>query len=126
MTMVGDEYVLAMMLPHGRPWSEEEQGMPFWHWFEWVFSRHDSTDLWNFMGDPPDLLQQDEHVTAYPKKANSHPLMKDEKGFDARLKPPDTVPIPPERLRQAHPPQRAKPQQQHEHATNALPEVAGP
>ena len=95
MTMVGDEYVLAMMLPHGRPWSEEEQGMPFWHWFEWVFSRHDSTDLWNFMGDPPDLLQQDEHVTAYPKKANSHPLMKDEKGFDARLKPPDTVPYHP-------------------------------
>ena len=25
MTMVGDEYVLAMMLPHGRPWSEKEK-----------------------------------------------------------------------------------------------------
>ena len=88
MTMVGDEYVLAMLLPHGMPWSEEEQGMPFWHWFEWVFSRQDSRDLWNLIGDARDLFQQDEYVTAYPTKANSHPLMKHQKGFDA--KPPDT------------------------------------
>ena len=33
MMMVGNEaheYVLALLLPYNMPWSEEEQGMPFW------------------------------------------------------------------------------------------------
>ena len=88
--MVGNEdhqYVLAMLLPFNMPWSEEEEGVPFWNWFERVFSRDDSWDLWNFMGDATDLLQQNEYVTAYPTKANSHPLMKHETGFDAKLLP---------------------------------------
>ena len=77
------QYVLAMLLPLNMPWN----------WFERVFSREDSTDLWYFMGDATGLLQQDEYVTAYPTKANSHPLMKHQKGFDA--KPPDTFPYHP-------------------------------
>ena len=96
MTMVGNgdhQYVLAMLLPFNMPWSEEEQGVSFWNWFERVFFREDSTDLWYFMGDATGLLQQDEYVTAYPTKANSHPLMKHQKGFDA--KPPDTFPYHP-------------------------------
>ena len=99
LTMVGnedDQYVLAMLLPWHMPWSEEEQGMPFWNWFQWVFSGYDSRDLWNFMGDAPYLFQQDEYVTAYPTKANSHPLMKHEKGIDeALVKLPDAFPYHP-------------------------------
>ena len=82
--MVGNEdhqYVLAMLLPFNMPWSEEEQGVSFWNWVERVFSRDDSWELWRFMGDATGL-QQDEYVTAYPTKANSHPLMKHQKGFD--------------------------------------------
>ena len=96
MMMVGNEaheYVLALLLPYNMPWSEEEQGMPFWTWFERVFSRDDCRELWKFMGDATDLLQQEEYVTAYPTKANSHPLMKHQKGFDAE--PPDTFPYHP-------------------------------
>ena len=88
------QYVLAMLLPFNMPWSEEEQGVSFGNWFERVFSREDSTGLWYFMGDATGLLQQDEYVTAYPTKANSHPLMKKHhKGFDAKL--PDTFPYHP-------------------------------
>ncbi len=96
MTMVGNDedyqYVLAMLLPYNMPWSEEEQGVSFWNWFERVFSRDDSWDLWNFMGEATGD-QQAEYVTAYPTKANSHPLMKHQKGFDAE--PPDTCPYHP-------------------------------
>ena len=63
------EYVLAMLLPQGMPWSEEEEGMPFWTWFEWVFSRYGSMELWNFMGDAPGLLQQEEYVAAFFPKS---------------------------------------------------------
>ena len=88
------QYVLAMLLPLNMPWSEEEQGVSFGNWFERVFSREDSTGLWYFMGDATGLLQQDEYVTAYPTKANSHPLMKKpQKGFD--VKPPDMFPYHP-------------------------------
>ena len=45
------------------------------------------------MGDATGLLQQDEYVTAYPPKANSHPLMKHQKGFNDKL--PDTFPYHP-------------------------------
>ena len=96
MTMVGNEdhqYVLAMLLPWNMPWSEEERGMSFWDWSEKVFSNDDAWELWSFIGDETGLLQQDEYVTAYPTKANSHPLMKHQKGFDA--KPPDTFPYHP-------------------------------
>ena len=94
MTMVGNEYVLAMLLPHGMPWSEEEDGMPFFTWFVRVFSQRDSNELWKLLGrDALGLLQQDEYVTAYPTEENSHPLMKHQKGFDAQ--PPDTFPYHP-------------------------------
>ena len=49
--MVGnedDQYVLAMLLPWHMPWSEEEQGMTFWHWVEKVFSVDDAWNLWSF------------------------------------------------------------------------------
>ena len=97
MTMMGNDedhqYVLAIMLPFNMPWSEEEPGVSFWNWFGRVFSRVDNTTLWKFMGDATDLLQQEEYVTAFPTKANSHPLMKHQKGFDAE--PPDTFPYHP-------------------------------
>ena len=95
MTMVGNEdhqYVLAMLLPSNMPWSEEEPGVSFWDWFARVFSPHDSWELWHFMVgstgflDVP-LVQEHEYVTAYPTKANSHPLMKHQNGFDERLLP---------------------------------------
>ena len=107
MMMVGNEdhqYVLAMLLPFNMPWSEEEQGVPFWNWFQRVFSQYDSWELWKFMGDATDLLQQEEYVTAYPTKANSHPLMKHENGFDKKL--PDTLPYHPD-ARLALAPRRA-------------------
>ena len=86
MTMGGNEdYVLAMLLPVNMPWSEEDPGVDFWDWFERVFSPEDSTDLWRFMGTAPGLVQQDEYVTAFPTKANSHPLLKNRKGFDGEL-----------------------------------------
>ena len=39
------EYVLAMLLPQGMPWSEVEDGMPFFTWFEHIFSERDSKEL---------------------------------------------------------------------------------
>ena len=95
--MVGNEddqnqYVLTMLLPSSIPWSEEEPGVSFWDWFARVFSPHDSWELWHFMVgstgflDVP-LVQEHEYVTAYPTKANSHPLMKHPKGFDKNLLP---------------------------------------
>ena len=93
--MVGneDQYVLAMLLPFNMPWSEKEQGVSFWNWVERVFSPNGSRELWYFMGDATGFFQQDEYVTACPTKAHSHPLMKHQKGFDA--KPPDTFPYHP-------------------------------
>ena len=91
--MVGTaEYVLAMMLPSKMPWSESDQGESFWSWADNVFSPDDSWRLWCFMREATGS-QQDEYVTAYPTKANSHPLMKHQKGFDAQ--PPDTFPYHP-------------------------------
>ena len=82
-------YVLAMLLPSNMPWSEEEPGVSFWDWFAKVFSLRDSWELWYFMVgstgflDVP-LVQEHEYVTAYPTKANSHPLMKHPHGVDER------------------------------------------
>ena len=84
------DYVLAMLLPQGMPWSEEEDEVPFFTWFDRVFSERDSIELWKFLGrDALGLLQQEEYVTAFPKKPGSHPLIKHQNGFDAELKPPD-------------------------------------
>ena len=75
MTMVGneDQYVLAVLLPFNMPWSEKEQGVSFWNWVERVFSPNGSRELWYFMGEAAGL-QQEEYVTAYSTKANSHPF----------------------------------------------------
>ena len=86
--MVGNEddqnqYVLAMLLPSNMPWSEEEPGVSFWDWFAKVFSPDDSWELWGFLDVDVPLVQEHEYVTAYPTKANSHPLMKHQNGFDA-------------------------------------------
>ena len=95
MAMVGNEeqYVLAMLLPSNMPWSESDQGESFWRWAERVFSPDGSWELWRFMGEATGLQQEDEYVTAYYTNANSHPLMKHPKGFDAQ--PPDTFPYHP-------------------------------
>ena len=88
-----NQYVLAMLLPRMMPWSEQEHGMTFWNWVEKVFSNDDAWKLWSFIADEgffhdeTGRPQQDEYVTAYPTKANSHPLMKHEAGFDANLLP---------------------------------------
>ena len=105
LTMVGnedDQYVLAMLLPWHMPWSEQEHGMTFWNWVEKVFSNDDAWKLWSFIADEDFFHdetgrpQQDEYVTAYPTKANSHPLMKHEKGIDeALVKLPDAFPYHP-------------------------------
>ena len=68
------QYVLAMMLPYNMPWSEDAHGVSFWSWAERVFSAADAREMWDFMGNATDLRQEDEYVTAYPTKANSHPL----------------------------------------------------
>ena len=59
--MVGnedDQYVLAMLLPWHMPWSEEEQGMTFWHWVEKVFSVDDAWNLWHFMQEDFFMMRQ--------------------------------------------------------------------
>ena len=59
--MVGnedDQYVLAMLLPWHMPWSEEEQGMTFWHWVEKVFSVDDAWNLWSFMPEDFFMMRQ--------------------------------------------------------------------
>ena len=92
MTMVGNkddqnQYVLAILLPSNMPWSEEEPGVSFWDWFAKVFSSDDSWELGCFLDVDVPLVQEQEYVTAYPTKANSHPLMKHSNGFDKRLLP---------------------------------------
>ena len=84
------EYVLAMLLPQGMPWSEVEDGIGFFTWFEHIFSERDGEELCKCLGrDALGLVQQEEYVTAFPKKPGSHPLIKHKDGFDAELKPPD-------------------------------------
>ena len=81
-----------MVLPSNMPRSESDQGVCFWDWVARVFSTADWWELWYFMGEATGS-QQEEYVTAYPTKANSHSLMKHPKGFDAQ--PPKTFPYHP-------------------------------
>ena len=55
------EYVLAMLLPQGMPWSEVEDGIGFFTWFEHIFSERDGEELWKCLGrDALGLVQQEE------------------------------------------------------------------
>ena len=86
----GQQYVLAILLSTNLPWNEAPQEEPFLSWAARVFSEGDAWLMANFM-DTEELCREDEYVTAYPTKANSHPLMKHPKGFDAD---PESFPFP--------------------------------
>ena len=74
------QYVLCVLLGSGTPWSEHKPGTDFTQWFTRTF-QDTPESVTTSVRNPGE--QQHEYVTAYPTRANSHPLLKHRDGVVA-------------------------------------------